>query len=77
MSLKSMNTDDLRWIAAAGGGFVLEDAHLRNTSDLKAIAASAKSSGATVILRGILNKSAEDLRDIGVAGKGCVIFADM
>jgi hypothetical protein len=64
---------DLKGIAAAGGGMII-DASKYSTSDLKAIAAAARTSGAQIILKNISSKTSIDMKAIAAAGKGCVIF---
>ncbi|MEM5435950.1 hypothetical protein [Paraburkholderia diazotrophica] len=64
---------DLKAIAAAGGGMVL-DARKFSTTDLKSIAANAKGKGSTVFLNNVKSKSTTDLKAIAAAGGGTVVF---
>ncbi|WP_148044059.1 hypothetical protein [Massilia aurea] len=64
---------DLKSIAAAGGGLIL-DASSYSTYDLKSIAAAASESGAKIIINNVDTKSTYDLKSIAAAGKRSVIF---
>jgi hypothetical protein len=64
------STMDLKRLAAAGGGLVLDCTKL-STLDLKAIASCAK---APIILKNIKDVSMMDLKAIATAGNGHVIF---
>ncbi len=64
---------DLRAIAAAGGGMVL-DAKKYSTTDLRAIAASANGKGSRIFVNNADSKSTTDLRAIAKSGGGAVVF---
>lgn len=67
------STTDLRMIAGAGGGLVL-DAGRYSTTDLRMIAAALVDGGATLRLINAEKKSTTDLRMIAAAKPGQVIF---
>jgi len=69
----SKSVTDLRSIAAAGAGMIL-DAGGYSTTDLRSIAAAASSQQAQLKLLNVSSRSTTDLRSIAAAGKGCVIF---
>ena len=69
----SKSTLDLKGIAAAGGGMII-DAATKSTIDLKGIAAAASSKQALIILKNAESKSTMDLKGIAAAGNGCVVF---
>ena len=73
MGFSIKTTDELVELAKAGGGFVLE-AGRRNTDELVRIAAAARKSGTTIILRKMAVRKNESLMKIAAAGKGHVIF---
>lgn len=73
MSLAKRTVNDLIRIAAAGGGLVLEGAHL-SPNDLIRIAAAARTKDARILITGVATKSTDDLVRIGAAGNGCVQF---
>ncbi len=64
------STMDIKRIAAAGGGLVL-DCTKYSALDLKNIAASAK---APIILKNVKEVSTMDMKAIAAAGNGNVIF---
>lgn len=64
------STIDLKRIAAAGGGLVL-DASKFSTLDLKALASASKS---TITLKNVSEMSTMDMKSIASAGNGHVIF---
>jgi hypothetical protein len=61
---------DLKRIAAAGGGMIL-DASKFSTLDLKTIAASAK---ADIILKNVSAVSTMDLKNIAAVGNGHIVI---
>lgn len=69
----SKSVTDLRAIASAGGGMIL-DASKFFVTELRAIASSANGSGARIILRDVGAKSTTDLRAIASSGGGGVVF---
>lgn len=69
----SKSVTDLRSIAAAGGGMIL-DAGKYSTSDLRSIVSAASGKQAQIKLLNVSSKSTTDLRSIAAAGNGCVIF---
>ena len=69
----SKSVTDLRSIAAAGGGMIL-DAGRYSTTDLRSIAAAASSKQAQIKLLNASSKSTTDLRSIAAASNGCAIF---
>lgn len=64
---------DLKGIASAGGGLIL-DAKKFSTLDLKGIASAASSKQARIIIKNANSKSTLDLKGIASAGNGCVLF---
>lgn len=64
------STVDLKRVAAAGAGFVL-DAGKFSPLDLKAIVSSAKG---TVTIKNVKDLSTMDMKAIAAAGAGRVIF---
>jgi len=73
MGFSMKTTDELVKIVAAGGGLVFEPGR-RTTDELTRIAAAAKHSGATVVLRNMAVRKTDALIKIASAGKGKVIF---
>lgn len=69
----SKSVADLRSIASAGGGMILESSKY-STADLRSIASAAASKQAQITLNGANKKSTADLRSIASAGNGCVVF---
>ena len=69
----SKSTTDLRSIATAGGGMIL-DSTKYSTTDLRSIATAANGKGARITLRNANSKSTTDLRSIATAGGGVVVF---
>ena len=66
-------TQDLRAIAASGGGMTLDTQDF-TLEELRAIAASANSGGGQVFLRNLDRFSVQDLRAIAASGGGRVVF---
>jgi len=64
---------DLVRIASAGGGIAF-DAGGRTLDELLRIAAGAAKGRAQVIMRGIAERTTDELERIGAAGKGRVLF---
>ena len=64
------STMDLKRVAAAGGGLILDCTKL-SALDIKTIAGSAK---APVILKNVKDLSAMDMKAIAAAGNGQVMF---
>ena len=64
------STMDLKRIVAAGGGLILDCSKLSST-EIKAIATSAK---APVILKNTGELSTMDMKAIAAAGNGYIIF---
>jgi hypothetical protein len=64
---------DLRSIASAGGGMIL-DASKYSCMDLKSIASAAGGMKAQLTLRNLSHLSVLDLRAIASAGTGCVVL---
>ena len=73
MSFELRPTLDLIQIAAAGGGFRLDE-KLRPTVDLIQIAAAVAIKGATVTFAGLNLRPTLELIKIAAAGKGYVIL---
>ncbi|WP_156820518.1 hypothetical protein [Thioalkalivibrio thiocyanodenitrificans] len=67
------STTDLRSIAAAGGGMII-DAENYSTTDLRSIASAASNKQAQIVITNAGKKSTTDLRSIAAAGNGCVVF---
>lgn len=74
MSFESRSTDELVRIVGAGAGLTMEAAG-RSTADLVRIAEAAADWGVPVTLRGVQDRSADDLVLIAEAGQGTVIFS--
>ncbi|WP_438765309.1 hypothetical protein [Kushneria sp. TE3] len=69
----SLSVLDLKGIAAAGGGMIL-DTRTYSTLDLKGIAAAASSNQAQIVLKNLQGRSVLDLKGIAASGRGCVVF---
>jgi hypothetical protein len=65
--------DDLRSIALAGGGMIV-DAMYYSVSDFRSILLAGQSAGATLTVRNAWRFSSIDLRSIALAGRGRVVF---
>lgn len=69
----TISTFDLRSIASAGGGLIL-DARQYSVFDLRSIASAASAKQNQITLMNVNHISTFDLRSIASAGNGCVIF---
>jgi hypothetical protein len=73
--LEDKSADDLRAIAASGGGLEINGAHY-STDDLRTIAAAAALGNApTLVIHNSKTKATADLQAIAANGGGKVIFA--
>lgn len=69
----SKSTAELRSIAAAGGGMII-DSSKHSTAELRSIAAAASNKQAQIVITSADKKPTADLRSIAAAGNGCVVF---
>lgn len=67
------SASDLRGIAAAGGGMII-DGSKYTPQELRAIATAASKHNSSVTIKNIKTISSGNLRGIAESGQGCVIF---
>ncbi len=69
----NFNVTELRAIAMAGGGIVMNATGF-NTTELRSIAAAANTGGAQFVLKNLGTLTVTELRAIATAGGGKVLF---
>jgi len=74
VSLESRSTEELLRVVGAGGGLTIETSG-RTTADLVRIAEAAADWGVPITLRGVQDRSTDELVLIAEAGQGAVVFS--